>query len=150
MDKLNKPMREIIGTYNAASVATVNADGTPSVSPKATFVILDDACIAFGNIRSPGTVANLAKRPAIELNFIDVLTRRAVRVTGTGAVHAMDSQAGQRLMPAFQAQWADYLDSFESLVEISITRAELILSPAYDRGQTAQELGQINRAKLLG
>ena len=42
---------------SAGAVATVNADGTPAVSPKATFVVVDDQRVAFGNIRSPATVA---------------------------------------------------------------------------------------------
>ena len=51
-------MKQIIRHYSAGAVATVNADGSPSVSPKATFVIVDDHCIAYGNIRSPGTSPN--------------------------------------------------------------------------------------------
>jgi hypothetical protein len=30
-------------------VATVNTDGTPNASPKATFIVLDDATICFGD-----------------------------------------------------------------------------------------------------
>jgi len=56
-------MIKIITDYNAGAVATVNDDGTPAVSPKATFVIVDDNCIAFGDIRSPGTTANIKQRP---------------------------------------------------------------------------------------
>jgi hypothetical protein len=39
-------MQQIIRQYSAGSVATVNADGTPAVSPKATFVVVDSRCIA--------------------------------------------------------------------------------------------------------
>ena len=59
MTKLTAPMKRLIANYNAGSVATTNEDGTPAVSPKATFVVIDDGCIAFGNIRSPDTVANI-------------------------------------------------------------------------------------------
>ena len=58
MKRLSEPMKQIIRNYSAGAVATVNADGSPSVSPKATFVIVDDHCIAYGNIRSPGTSPN--------------------------------------------------------------------------------------------
>lgn len=61
-------------------MATTNEDGTPAVSPKAIFVVVDEPRIAFGNIRSPGTVANIRARPDVEVNFIDVLARRVVRV----------------------------------------------------------------------
>lgn len=38
--KLTQPMRTLIENYTAGAVATVNEDGTPAVSPKATFVVI--------------------------------------------------------------------------------------------------------------
>jgi len=40
-----------------------------------TFVVLDDRTIAFGEIRSPGTIRNLRANPRIEVNFVDVFVR---------------------------------------------------------------------------
>ena len=145
---LTKPMKKIITDYNAGAVATVNDNGTPAVSPKATFVILDDSCIAFGNIRSPGTIANIRQRANVEVNFIDVLARQAVRIAGLASIVEKDSEQGQRLMPLFQQSWAPYLDAIQAFVSISITRAELILSPAYDVGHSKAELTRVNLEKL--
>ena len=150
MKKLTAPMKRLIANYNAGAVATINEDGTPAVSPKATFVVVDDGCIAFGNIRSPGTVANIRSRPDVEVNFIDVLTRRAVRVRGRAEIVDKESEAGQCLLPAFREFWAPYLDRMQNFVSISITHAELILSPAYDIGHTAEELRRVNLDKLAG
>ena len=150
MEKLTAPMKRLIANYNAGAVGTINEDGTPAVSPKATFVVVDDGCIAFGNIRSPGTVTNIRSRPDVEVNFIDVLTRRAVRVRGRAEIVDKESEAGRRLLPAFQAHWAPYLDRMQNFVSISITHAELILSPAYDVGHTAEELRRVNLDKLAG
>ena len=91
---LTEPMKRLIENYCAGAVATIDADGLPAVSPKATFVIVDDKCLAFGNIRSPGSAANIRSRPAVEVNFIDVLTRRAVRVRGQGEVVDKESETG--------------------------------------------------------
>ena len=102
MDHLSESMKQVIGNYNAGSVASINDDGTPAVSPKATFVIVDDTSIAYGDIRSPGTSANLIARPAVEVNFIDVLARVAVRVKGSAQVVTKDSKQGQRLLPKFE------------------------------------------------
>ena len=148
MKKLTKPMRRLILDYSAGAVATVNEDGTPAVSPKATFVVVDEERIAFGDIRSPGTVANLRSRPAVEVNFVDVLTRRAVRVRGVAEIVEKDSPAAQPLQPVFEASWAPYLDLMANYVLITISHAELILSPAYDVGHTAAELGKVNLDKL--
>lgn len=144
---LTSEMQSLITNYSAGMVATVNDDGTPSVSPKATFVILDDATIAFGNIRSPGTLANLRKRPQVEVCFIDVLTRRAVRVTGIGKA-VPKAQADPALIAAFEPSWGIYLEHMSAFVCISVDKAELILSPAYDLGLSEQELKQTNLEKL--
>ncbi|NNE25101.1 MAG: pyridoxamine 5'-phosphate oxidase family protein [Rhizobiales bacterium] len=144
---LTADMKTLITNHRAGMVATINDDGTPSVSPKATFVIIDDARIAVGNIRSPGTVANLRKRPAVEVCFIDVITRKAVRVTGTAAI-TPKAEAEPVLMDAFDREWAAYLDHISGFIDITVTTAELILSPAYDLGLTEDELKAQNLDKL--
>ena len=148
MNRLTAPMKRLIADFNAGAVGTINEDGTPAVSPKATFVVIDDECIAFGNIRSPGTVANIRARPDVEVNFIDVLARRAVRVKGRAEIVEKESAAGQRLLPAFREHWAPYLPHMQCFVNISVTHAELVLSPAYDIGHTADELRKVNLEKL--
>ena len=144
---LTADMKTLITNHRAGMVATINDDGTPSVSPKATFVILTDSHIAVGNLRSPGTVANLRKRPQVEVCFIDVLTRKAVRVTGTGRVTSR-ANAPSSLTTAFLRDWPDYVERMSSFIEIDVTAAELILSPGYDLGFTEDELKAQNLAKL--
>ena len=136
---LTEDMKTLIRDFSAGSVATINADGTPSVSPKATFVIVDDETLAFGNLRSPGTLANLRANPAVEVCFTDVLSRQAIRVTGIGAIIGK-SEAPQRLRDAFDDAWGDYVPNMSSFVVIKISAAERILSPAYDFGLTEAEL----------
>lgn len=144
---LTSEMCQLIEDYSAGMVATINDDGTPSVSPKATFVILDERTLAFGNIRSPGTLANLAVRPAVEVCFIDVLQRKAVRVSGQGvAVPVIDAPTA--LSEAFRPKWGDYLSQMSDFVRIDVARCELILSPAYDLGISAEELKRTNLEKL--
>jgi hypothetical protein len=77
-----------------------------------------------------------------------VLARQAVRVAGRASIVAKDSEQGQKLMPLFQQSWAPYLDVMQAFVSISITRAELILSPAYDVGHEKAELVRVNLEKL--
>lgn len=144
---LTDDIKKLICDHNAGMVATVNDDGTPSVSPKATFVILDDTTIAFGNIRSPGTLANLRKRPAVEVCFIDVILRKAVRVTGMASIIAK-AGADAHLTTAFEASWSTYIPHMSAFVAIDVTSSELILSPAYDLGFTEQALRDSNLSKL--
>ena len=148
MNRLTPVMRQILRQYSAGAVATVNADGSPSVSPKATFVIIDDGHIAFGNIRSPGTRANLLERPRIEVCFTDVLARIAVRVSGRADLVDKRSARGRVMMPAFEELWSPYLEHMQEFVEITITAAEMITSPAYDVGLGREELVETNFEKL--
>ncbi len=144
---LTDEIKTLIRHHRAGMVATINDDGTPSVSPKATFVILDDSAIAFGNIRSPGTLSNVRKRPSVEVCFIDVVLRKAVRVTG-GATIIRKVDADKELMAAFEADWSDYITHMSAFVKIEVSAAEMILSPAYDRGITEDELRRANLEKL--
>jgi predicted pyridoxine 5'-phosphate oxidase superfamily flavin-nucleotide-binding protein len=57
---LTKEMQARVVKQRLGFVATVSATGEPNVSPKGTFVVVDDRTLAFGEIRSPGTIANIA------------------------------------------------------------------------------------------
>ena len=76
-----RPARDVIARPPLGFVATITPDGQPAVSPKGTFLVLDDATIGFGNIRSPGTLANLAARPGVEVCFVDPFTRKGARLS---------------------------------------------------------------------
>jgi predicted pyridoxine 5'-phosphate oxidase superfamily flavin-nucleotide-binding protein len=144
---LTEDMRAIIAAYPLGFVASVNKDGTPNLSPKGTFVVIDDRQLAFGNIRSPGTVGNIAERPTIEINFLDVLARKAVRVRGRAR---MFTRSAAEFTPLFAALsgWKGYTDIMKGVVRVDIETASLILSPAYDLGNTEAQLREQYRAKF--
>jgi general stress protein 26 len=148
LKQLDLTLKSLIQNYNAGSVASVNDNGTPAVSPKATFVVVDDSTIAFGNIRSPKTIHNFQQRPQTEINFIDVLTRRAARVAGTVRIAQRDSEEWHQLLPTFIESWQPYLDMMDSFVIIDIIEASLVTSPAYDIGIGSEELMKTNLEKL--
>jgi hypothetical protein len=72
----------------------------------------------------------------------------AVRVGGNAQVVAKDSELGRQLMPCFEALWSAYLEVMQEFICISIDKAELISSPAYDVGLTRDELVKANFARL--
>ena len=144
---LDSEMTRIIRNNSAGMVATVNADGTPAVSPKGTFITVDPELIAFGNIRSPGTVANLRRDPRIEICFLGVLSRKAVRVAGTAEV--VPKEAVQpRIADGFADIWSEYLPFIRDIVVVSVRSAELVLSPAYDLGHSEEQLRSTYRNRL--
>src|SRR5689334_25218647 len=83
---LTADMKRVIAEQKLGFVATVNADGTPNLSPKGTMQALDDEHIVFADIRSPGTMANIAHNPAMEINFVDPFSRKGYRFKGTARV----------------------------------------------------------------
>jgi uncharacterized protein len=137
MNMLTPDMRRVIEEQRLGFVATVAADGTPNVSPKGTFAVLDERTIAFGEIRSPVTIRNLRTNPRLEVNFVDVFTRSGYRFAGTGRVVGRGDPAFDALLPKLQSTLASRI---RAVVTIAVTRALPLTSPAYDDGKTEADL----------
>ena len=146
---LTDDMKTLIRNHSAGMVATVNTDGTPAVSPKATFLILSDTQLVFSNIRSPNTVQNIKNRPNVEVCFIDLVLRISARIKGR-AKYIEKSEAEPELLGKFEQAYGDYLDAMSGFVMIDVMESELIFSPAYDLGITEDELRESNMNKLNG
>lgn len=139
MGILTEDMQRVITQQRLGFVATVDADGTPNLSPKGTMVILDDDHIAFGEIRSPNTIRNLRDRSAVEVNFVDPTARKGYRFKGTAEIVARDEPGFDALLRAFE-RWGDLSEHIRAVVRIRVERARPLTSPAYDHGATETEL----------
>lgn len=146
--KLTPRMIELIETWRLGFVATVTVGGHPNVSPKGTFVVLDDKTVAFGEIRSPQTVTNLVTQPEVEVNFINFLTRKGVRLSGPAEMVRRETHDFDRLLPLFAAEWGALADRINLIVKINVDHAEMLTSPAYDMGATEAELVAIYKQKV--
>jgi hypothetical protein len=83
MGILTTAMRRMVEEQRLGFAATVCPDGTPNLSPKGTTSVWDDDHLIFADIHSPGTVANLRHNPAIEINVVDPLVRKATASRGS-------------------------------------------------------------------
>ena len=134
---LTDDMKRIIAEQRLGFVATATSDGTPNVSPKGTFIVLDDATIAFGEIRSPGTLRNLRANPRVEVNFVDPFARKGYRFAGVATV----VERGAADFPALLEQLRSPLaPRMRAVVTISVSKALPLTSPAYDDGTTEAEI----------
>lgn len=88
MGVLDDDMVRLVNEQRLGFVATVDEHGTPNLSPKGTMVVLDDEHLAFGENRSPSTIANLRDNRAIEINFVDATARRGYRFEANAEVFA--------------------------------------------------------------
>jgi predicted pyridoxine 5'-phosphate oxidase superfamily flavin-nucleotide-binding protein len=134
---LTPDMKRVIQEQRLGFVATAAPDGAPNVSPKGTFVVLDDRTIAFGEIRSPGTIRNLRANPRIEVNFVDVFVRKGYRFAGIASVVERGEAGFDALLPKLHSALADRI---RAIVTISVIRALPLTSPAYDEGKTEPEI----------
>jgi predicted pyridoxine 5'-phosphate oxidase superfamily flavin-nucleotide-binding protein len=134
---LTSDMKRIIEEQRLGFVATAAPDGTPNVSPKGTFIVLDDDTIAFAEIRSPGTIKNLRANPRIEINFVDPFVRKGYRFAGRADVVERGAVAFDALLSRFRGALAPRMGA---IVKITVTRALPLTSPAYDAGKTEPQL----------
>ena len=97
--KLDDDMQRVVREQRLGFVATVSADGTPNLSPKGTLDVWDDEHLAFLDIHSPATVANLRARPAVEVNVVDPIVRKGYRFKGRGEVLTEGPRRDEALAP---------------------------------------------------
>jgi predicted pyridoxine 5'-phosphate oxidase superfamily flavin-nucleotide-binding protein len=137
MGAIGLEARRVVDEQRLCFVATVNADGTPNLSPKGTISVLDDDHLVFGDIRSPQTVQNLRQRPAVELNVIDPIRRKGYRFRGVATIVDPGARFDE-LVAFFQSRGLTNL--MQCVVVIAVERAEPVISPAYDEGLTEEEV----------
>ncbi len=118
-------------------VASVNADGTPNLSPKGSIVVVDPDHLAFVDLRSPTTTANLWERPTAEVSVVDPLRRRGYRFRGRAELLG-DGPEFDAIVAHYRS--CGFTPPIEIVVRIRVERVVPVTSPAYDRGTTEEEL----------
>lgn len=134
---LTEDMKRIVDEQRLGFVATVDQDGTPNLSPKATFSVLDDHSIGYCEIRSPRTMSNIARGSVVEVNFVDPFVRKGYRFKGHADVVGRSDARFADLAKRF-ARHGSITERARSIVVIRVDRALPLVSPAYDDGQTEE------------
>jgi hypothetical protein len=130
---LTPDMRAVIEAAHLCFAATVTPEGRPNVSPKGTIRVWDDARLFFLDIASPGTRANLAHAPWMEINVVEQLSRRGYRFSGRAALHVAGSPVYEEGVRRVYGD-APPADAAAGVVLLAVERAAPLLSPAYWRG----------------
>ena len=137
--RLDDDMRRVVREQSLGFVATVCPDGTPNLSPKGTTVVWGDEHLAFLHVCSPGTVANLATNPAMEVNVVDPILRKGYRFKGRAEVlTAGDEHA--RVLEWFQRERGTDPDRAQAVVLLHVETAAPLVSPAYDAGASEADV----------
>jgi len=137
MGILTTEIKDFIKQQKLGFVATVCPDGTPNLSPKGTTTAWDDDYLVFADIHSPGTVDNLRHNPSIEINIVDIFTRKGYRFKGTGEVLSEG--------PLFEAIISFYKEAatkyaIKNIVLIKVESIRPLTSPIYDTGVSEEEV----------
>ncbi|WP_028206391.1 pyridoxamine 5'-phosphate oxidase family protein [Paraburkholderia nodosa] len=110
-------------------VATVNNDGTPSLSPKASLTVKNGR-LYFADIASRGTIRNLKRNPAVEINVVDIFQRRGYRFNGRALILPPGNDEYTMI-----ADWIRVTNGpeypVEHVVKIEIISVSSLLSPAH-------------------
>ncbi len=136
--KLTPEVRRVVAEQRLAFVATVCPDETPNVSPKGTIAVWDDDHLVFADIRSPGTVANISRNPAVELNVVDPFSRKGFRFKGTAEI-VRDGELFTKILDFYQSYRGDKSNAkrrpaLRAFVVVKVERILPLISPAYDDG----------------
>ena len=146
--KLTAKAQEVITNFPLGYVATVDAAGLPCVSPKGTFLILDDETLAFAEIRSPQTLANLRANPKCEVNFVDVFLRKGVRVRSTARIIDRGTAGFDDLWPRWQDAFGALADRIGHIIRLPVDVAKPLTTPPYDDGATEAEMVALYKDKF--
>lgn len=130
MAKLDADMQSLVRRTILCFAATINGDGSPNLSPKSTLIVHDDDHLLFANIASPRTVANLRLDPRIEINCVDIFSRRGYRFTGHASVRSAGDPIYDEFAAALRAEHGDAIPIHDAVL-VRVLSAKPILSPAY-------------------
>jgi uncharacterized protein len=138
MGILTADMQRVVLEQRLGFHATVGPDGTPNLSPKGTTTVYDDDHLVFADIRSPGTIANLSRNPAIEVNVVDPMLRKGYRFKGTATIHHSDDVWRRSLALLAERGYGEYEDRYRAVVLIRVEQTGALTSPIYDLPDTSE------------
>jgi predicted pyridoxine 5'-phosphate oxidase superfamily flavin-nucleotide-binding protein len=145
---LTGDVKRVVEEQRLGFVATVRPDGTPALSPKGTTSVWDDRHLVFLHLHSPGTVANVAENPHVEINVVDPIRRKGYRFRGTASVLTQGYEY-ESIVGWFVKTRGIRQERIHAAVLIAVDAVEALVSPAYDDGASEEEVSARWRRRHL-
>jgi uncharacterized protein len=138
---LTADMKAVIAAQKLCFVATVSADGKPNLSPKGTIRAFNQDTLFFADLGSPNTRKNLLTNPYMEINVVDILSRRGYRFFGAASV----ATSGDLYNMAVNTLKGDGEFNYQvkGIVFLKVERAAPLLSPGYINVRDEYEMRDI-------
>ncbi|MEC7491201.1 MAG: pyridoxamine 5'-phosphate oxidase family protein [Pseudomonadota bacterium] len=127
---LDHDMKMLVSGTMLCFAATVNDDGTPNLSPKSSLRVHDDTHLLFANMASPQTIENLKRNSAIEINCVDIFSRRGYRFSGKATVHSGNDPIYTNLKADIAAEHGEAIPVHDAVL-IEVIDTLPVVSPAY-------------------
>jgi len=134
---ITSEIKNFLDTQKLGYVATVSPNGKPNISPKGTIIAWSSNLLAFADIRSPDTMANLQNNPFVEINVIDPLSRKGYLFSGTAKI-IKNTSLYDEILTHYQNNGIK--SPINSIVMVSISSISAVTSPLYDLGKTQDEI----------
>jgi len=142
MGILTDDMKRVIREQRLGFVATVDADGSPNLSPKGTTAVWDDDHLVFADLASPGTIANIRRNPSIEICMVDIFMRKGYRFKGTAHI-VTEGPVFEGVLNTYKSATTGVerlADSISRVVLVKVERALPLISPGYLPGITEEQM----------
>ena len=137
MDRITEEIKQFVNRVKLGFVATVGPDGSPNLSPKGTTIAWDEEHLAFADIHSPGTVKNLFVNPAVEVNVVDIFSRRGYRFKGFAKVLSK-GEVFESILLHYRNAGSKH--NINNIVLVKVQQVIPVFSPAYDNDLTEEEI----------
>lgn len=128
--KINDAIKTDLQNAVLCWLATVDDDGTPSVTPKEIFSSHGDEHVVIADIASSHSVHNAIARPKVCVSFVDVFRQKGFKLTGDARIVAPDD-------PDFQAFGENLLRMagtdfpIRNIIAVKIESASRIWAPSF-------------------
>ena len=137
MITISEEIKNFVNSQKLGYVATVSIDGTPSLSPKGTIVVMNESTLVFADIRSPQTIQNLQNNPSVEINVVDPFQRLGYRFKGECKI-INEGPEFDKILDYYAN--VGIKSKINSVVIVDVESMSEVTSPSYDLGVTKDEL----------
>lgn len=134
---ISEEIKEFLIQQRLGYVATVTPDGKPNLSPKGTIIGWNNTSLAFADIRSPDTIANLKHNSYVEINVIDPLLRKGYLFQGEARI-ITDANLYAEILAYYRS--VGVKSPINSIVMVNVSHVSEVTSPLYDLGISEQEI----------
>ena len=138
MDMISQEIKETIKKAKLCFVATINHDGSPNLSPKASLEVWDQCHVIFAHIESFKTIENLKSRPLVAINVVDFIKRKGFCLEGEATIFQHGTPEYDFIAePIWKNHGPQY--PVHCAVKVKVHSAGGLYSPAYKYDDKATE-----------